>query len=166
MLLMKIQYILLILTIILIVGCSENNSTKKITTETNSYTQTTDNTTDVNPNINTQTSNQDSTNNNQPVTQTNNTQTNIQSENKIQEAQSGISLSELAKHNSRSDCWIAYKGIVYDITSFLPKHPGGITTISPYCGTASEFENAFTKKHGTSQVNKLVKEGKNMGNLQ
>lgn len=77
-----------------------------------------------------------------------------------------ISLSELGMHNERADCWVGYKGKVYDITDFVPKHPGGASKITPYCGTASEFENAFTKKHGTSQVSKLVKEGILMGDLQ
>lgn len=79
---------------------------------------------------------------------------------------SGISLSELSAHNERADCWIGYKGKVYDITDFVPKHPGGASKITPYCGTASEFEKAFTKQHGTSQVSKLVKEGTLMGDLQ
>lgn len=79
---------------------------------------------------------------------------------------SGISLSELAVHNERADCWVGYKGKVYDITDFVPKHPGGASKIMPYCGTASEFEKAFTKQHGTSQVGELVKEGTLMGDLQ
>jgi len=40
------------------------------------------------------------------------------------ETPSGISLEELAVHNTRYDCWVAYNGKVYDITTFLPVHPG------------------------------------------
>ncbi|MGV8150149.1 MAG: cytochrome b5 domain-containing protein [Candidatus Woesearchaeota archaeon] len=79
---------------------------------------------------------------------------------------SGISLSELSAHNERTDCWIGYKGKVYDITDFVPVHPGGASKITPYCGTASEFEKAFTNQHGTSQVSKLMREGLYMGDLQ
>lgn len=68
----------------------------------------------------------------------------------------GISQARLAQHNSRDDCWIAYKGKVYDVTSYLGRHPGGTNAIARYCGTASEFEQAFTRQHGTSKAGLLV----------
>ncbi len=55
-------------------------------------------------------------------------------------------------HNTASDCWVAYDNKVYDITAFLPNHPGGAGQISPYCGTSGAFDTAFTNKHGTSKV--------------
>jgi cytochrome b involved in lipid metabolism len=70
-----------------------------------------------------------------------------------------ISSSELALHNTESDCWVAYEGNVYDVTSFLPVHPGGSAKIAQYCGTSGAFENAFTQKHGTSKVSVLEKQG-------
>lgn len=33
-------------------------------------------------------------------------------------------LDEIAQHNSASDCWMAIHGKVYDVTSFVPSHPG------------------------------------------
>jgi cytochrome b involved in lipid metabolism len=36
-----------------------------------------------------------------------------------------IAWSELAKHNKKDDCWIAIDEIVYDVTTYLQKHPGG-----------------------------------------
>jgi len=89
--------------------------------------------------------------------------TNIDNTNQVNTG--GISLYELASHNSRNDCWIAYDGTVYDITSFLPKHPGSAGAIVPYCGTSSDFENAFSGQHGTSQVSRLFREGELMGDL-
>lgn len=68
-----------------------------------------------------------------------------------------VSEGVLAKHNKESDCWVAYKGEVYDVTEFLPKHPGSAKAISPYCGTAKEFEEAFLKKHGTTKAAFLMK---------
>ena len=32
---------------------------------------------------------------------------------------------EVAKHNTAESCWVSLKGKVYDVTEFLPRHPGG-----------------------------------------
>jgi cytochrome b involved in lipid metabolism len=36
-----------------------------------------------------------------------------------------ISAAELAKHNNAQDCWLAIEGKVYNVTNFIPGHPGG-----------------------------------------
>lgn len=76
-----------------------------------------------------------------------------------------ISQAELSKHNSESDCWVAYGNEVYDITSFLPNHPGSPQAIIPYCGTSNNFENAFNAKHGANNSYKIPKVGTFKGNL-
>ena len=65
-----------------------------------------------------------------------------------------VSMSELSVHNTKADCWVAYKGEVYDVTSYLVKHPGGVNAIARFCGT-TDFEAAFTKQHKTSKVSLL-----------
>jgi predicted heme/steroid binding protein len=75
----------------------------------------------------------------------------------------GVTRAELAKHNRQADCWIAYKGTVYDITSWLPRHPGSAAAISPYCGTAEEFAAAFNRQHGTGRDGRLKREGVDKG---
>ena len=40
-----------------------------------------------------------------------------------------ISMSELRKHNTQDDCWVAIYGYVYDLTSFAEEHPAGASSI-------------------------------------
>ena len=37
-----------------------------------------------------------------------------------------VTASELSRHRSRDDLWIAVRGKVYDVTKYLPYHPGGV----------------------------------------
>jgi len=53
-----------------------------------------------------------------------------------------LSISEIARHNTSSDCWLLISGKVYNITSYFGRHPGGSGTMSPTCGkdaTAAYF---------------------------
>jgi fatty acid desaturase len=36
-----------------------------------------------------------------------------------------VSWEEIKKHDKPHDCWVVYGGIVYDVTEFIPNHPGG-----------------------------------------
>ncbi len=49
-------------------------------------------------------------------------------------------------HNSRSDCWSVINGGVYDLTSFVSRHPGGSKSITRMCG--DDGSRAFNKEHG------------------
>lgn len=77
-----------------------------------------------------------------------------------------ISTLELSEHDTQNDCWISYKGKVYDLTDFLPKHKGSAAAIILYCGTSTEFENAFVSQHGTTKVSILMNVGLLMGELE
>ena len=55
-------------------------------------------------------------------------------------------LAQVKAHASESDCWIAVSGSVYDVTSFIPRHPGGPQRIIKLCGT--DATAAFTGQHG------------------
>ncbi|MFH1107064.1 MAG: cytochrome b5-like heme/steroid binding domain-containing protein [Candidatus Micrarchaeota archaeon] len=73
-----------------------------------------------------------------------------------------ITLQELSKHSTEQDCWVVSQGKVYDLTAWLPKHPGGAGAISPYCGNAG-FEEAFNGKHGEAKVELLKQESALVG---
>jgi cytochrome b involved in lipid metabolism len=48
-------------------------------------------------------------------------------------------MAEISKHNSTSDCWLLISDKVYDVTSYMSMHPGGIRTIAPTCGTDATY---------------------------
>ena len=56
--------------------------------------------------------------------------------------------SEIKKHNSRGDCWSIIEGKVYNLTSFVQQHPGGIELIASICGI--DGSAAFSSQHGSS----------------
>lgn len=76
-----------------------------------------------------------------------------------------VTRAELATHNTEGNCWVGYKEKVYDVTAWLPKHPGTAAAIAPYCGTVEEFTAAFTGKHGTFKEGTLEQEGVLKGDL-
>ncbi|MFH0828948.1 MAG: cytochrome b5-like heme/steroid binding domain-containing protein [Candidatus Kerfeldbacteria bacterium] len=58
-----------------------------------------------------------------------------------------LTLAVIAQHDSASDCWLVISGQVYDVTSYLRAHPGGVSIVVPYCGTADATQ-AFRTKAG------------------
>lgn len=55
-----------------------------------------------------------------------------------------IAISELARHGSPTDCWMAINGKVYDVTAYLPDHPSVPELIVPWCG--KESTHAYATK--------------------
>ncbi|PIP03187.1 MAG: hypothetical protein COX54_04540, partial [Candidatus Yonathbacteria bacterium CG23_combo_of_CG06-09_8_20_14_all_46_18] len=41
----------------------------------------------------------------------------------------------VAQHSTASDCWLIISGNVYDLTQYIPFHPGGQNPITSRCGT-------------------------------
>ena len=41
---------------------------------------------------------------------------------------------QAAKHNTKSDCWVAVAAEVLKVTNFLPEHPGGEFAILTFAG--------------------------------
>ena len=58
---------------------------------------------------------------------------------------SALAATEVAKHNTASDCWSVIDGNVYDLSGFLPDHPGGQSVIEAICG--KDGTKAFAAQH-------------------
>jgi cytochrome b involved in lipid metabolism len=74
-----------------------------------------------------------------------------------------LSISKVKKHNSRDDCWSIVSGKVYNLTSFVQQHPGGIELISSICGI--DGSAAFASQHGSSAKPNNVLAGLLLGSL-
>ncbi|AHB40781.1 TPA: cytochrome b5 domain-containing protein [candidate division WWE3 bacterium] len=70
------------------------------------------------------------------------------------------SLAEVVTHNSEKDCWMAIEGKVYNVTEFIPKHPGGKAIVRG-CGkdASTLFNERPTNNKGPhpAQANELLK---------
>ncbi len=53
-------------------------------------------------------------------------------------------LDDVAKHNTKDDCWAVINGEIYDLTSFIPRHPGG-DEILRACGI--DGSSFFNQRH-------------------
>ena len=58
-----------------------------------------------------------------------------------------LTAAEVALHSTSSDCWSVVNGNVYDLTSFVNRHPGGSGNINLMCGKDATI--AFTGQHGS-----------------
>jgi len=59
-----------------------------------------------------------------------------------------LTLDEVKKHNSASDCWSIIDGNVYDLTNWVESHPGGDERITAICG--KDGTASFLGKHSNS----------------
>merc|ERR1719265_2588100 len=76
---------------------------------------------------------------------------------------SGITLEEVAKHNTKGDCWVVLNGEVLDVTNFLKDHPGGELAIMTFAGKDATEE--FNMIHPPDVVGKYLDPKSNLGPL-
>jgi len=57
-----------------------------------------------------------------------------------------LTLSEIARHASASDCWMIIGGKAYNLSGYATAHPGGTQNITSYCGKDGTV--AFSTKGG------------------
>lgn len=54
-------------------------------------------------------------------------------------------LAQVAQHATRSDCWMAIRGQVFDFTAYLPQHPADPAVFLAWCG--KDATQAFETKN-------------------
>ncbi|KAJ1337304.1 L-lactate dehydrogenase (cytochrome) [Microdochium nivale] len=72
-------------------------------------------------------------------------------------------LSEVHKHRSGDDCWMAIHGRVYDITAFLPIHPGGRAVLLQQAG--KDASAAFDAVHPADLIDGYLEPNQCLGLL-
>lgn len=63
-------------------------------------------------------------------------------------------IADVQAHNTQSSCWSVIGGDVYDLTSWVARHPGGSQAIIGLCGT--DGTDTYTGQHSTSRRPKSV----------
>lgn len=68
-----------------------------------------------------------------------------------------LNQAEISKHNSTGSCWLIINSQVYDVTSYLTAHPGGVRAIASYCGKdATTAFNTMGRNGHSSYANELL----------
>jgi len=70
---------------------------------------------------------------------------------------------EVAKHNSKSSCWVILNDRVLDVTSFLGDHPGGELAILTFAGKDATEE--FDMIHPPDVIDKYLPKDKVLGKV-
>lgn len=74
-----------------------------------------------------------------------------------------LTSDEVALHNSVNDCWTVVNNQVYNLTSYVYSHPGGVGNIELICG--KDGSNLFLNQHGNQSRPNNVLSGFLLGNL-
>ncbi|TPX07651.1 uncharacterized protein E0L32_010649 [Thyridium curvatum] len=69
--------------------------------------------------------------------------------------------TEVAKHDSKDSCWVIVHGKAYDVTEFMPEHPGGMKIILKYAGRDATDE--FDPIHPPDTLDKYLDKSKHLG---
>ena len=66
--------------------------------------------------------------------------------------------AEIAAHNTRTDLWIIIHGLVFDVTKFQAKHPGGPQSLMDCAGkdATTAFEELYHSSTAREMLNELL----------
>ncbi|KAH9896325.1 FMN-dependent dehydrogenase-domain-containing protein [Xylariomycetidae sp. FL2044] len=74
-----------------------------------------------------------------------------------------LRLSEVGKHKTEDSCWMILHGNVYDITPFVPEHPGGRSILLENAG--QDASEAFDAVHSTEILDEYLQPTQLLGRL-
>jgi len=61
-----------------------------------------------------------------------------------------LTMAVVAAHNTADDCWLVINNNIYNVTDFIPNHPGGDQHIIDSCG--KDATTAFETKGGSGKT--------------
>ncbi|KAI2467309.1 FMN-dependent dehydrogenase-domain-containing protein [Annulohypoxylon bovei var. microspora] len=73
-------------------------------------------------------------------------------------------LADVSEHNTQDSCWMVLHGKVYDITSFVPKHPGGRSILLKNAG--QDASAAFDSVHPIEILEEYLTPDQELGNVE
>ena len=76
---------------------------------------------------------------------------------------SNYTLAQVAQHSTKSNCWSAIDGKVYNLTNWISQHPGGEQQIIMICG--KDGTKLFTNQHDHDKKQQDILKGFYIGNL-
>jgi L-lactate dehydrogenase (cytochrome) len=79
----------------------------------------------------------------------------------VAESTAMLSMDEVAKHNTKEDCWVVLYGKAYDLGKFAKVHPGGAKLIFDCAG--KDATAVFDPIHPKDIMDKLLKPALTMG---
>jgi len=82
---------------------------------------------------------------------------------KVTDTKATYSMTEVAAANNKDKCWTVIEGQVYDITTYINRHPGGEQNIVRLCGV--DGTQAFQGKHGGQDKPKNILDSFKIGAL-
>ena len=74
-----------------------------------------------------------------------------------------FTVEQVAQHNKEGDIWVIIGGNVYDVTKFLPDHPGGKQAVLLYAGKDATEE--FDMLHDRKVLQKYLPAGALLGTV-
>jgi L-lactate dehydrogenase (cytochrome) len=74
-----------------------------------------------------------------------------------------LSAAEVSKHDRADDLWVVVEGVVYDLTTFAPQHPGGAAIILRHAGR--DATDAYNEVHAPSLIRDVNTSSKQVGLL-